>query len=202
MGSEYVGQESSDTKKFQKVVAVIQDNSNNELKLDTSTSAMTTIEYEHHEIHGGSHYFVAGFEVINDGGTAIFAMTTPDTKKWVHLRFDVSTTSRLEFSIGEDATINGGTAVTPNNNDRNSSNTSGVVLVKNPGISHGGTVIFSSTSGLEGVSKTPAIGSGISANQEIILKQNSIYVFTLTSRDDTNNVSYVSEWYEHTNNTP
>ena len=34
--------------------------------IDASTYVLNTIEYEHHEIHAGSHYYVADFETINE----------------------------------------------------------------------------------------------------------------------------------------
>ena len=32
-----------------------------EVRIDASTHSLQTVEYEHHEIHSGSHYFVIGY---------------------------------------------------------------------------------------------------------------------------------------------
>jgi len=167
---------------------------------DTSTYAVKVIDYEHYEIHAGSHFFVTGFETVNDAAQIDFVLTTPNSTKWLHLLFQVNGTSRTEYYAYEGATISGGTSVSPINNNRNSLNASVATIVKNPTVSATGTLLSSASMGLEGVNKNAAgIESTLIREDELVLKQNTTYLFRIISRDDGNIISYRSNWYEHTN---
>jgi len=167
---------------------------------DEITRAIKSIDYEHHEIHDGSHYFVSGFETVANDGDIIFSITTPNTAKWIHLIFEIEGTSQTEFSIYETASVSSGTPITPNNNNRNSANTSDVTMLYNPTVDTAGTVIFAQSKGKAGTNPLKADTEGlVNRSREIILKQNTTYVFEIISRDDGNIISYAGEWYEHTN---
>ena len=167
---------------------------------DGITYAKMFIDYEHHEIHSGSHFFVSGFTTLADDASLNFGFETPAGDKKVHVTFEVSGTSQTEFYVYEDATYTGGTAVTPINNYRDSTNTSIATVVSAPTISDDGTQIFSFSKGNAGTTRQMADTEGFARRErEIILKAGSKYVFRLTSRDDDNVVSYLGEWYEHTN---
>jgi hypothetical protein len=166
---------------------------------DEKTRALNIVDYEHHEIHGGSHYFISGFEIEAEDGTIIFGVTTPNSLKYAHMLFQVSGTSQTEIYIYEGSTITGGASSTPINNNRNSSNTSVLTLVKDPTVNANGTLIFSSSKGLKGTTPARADVEGLeSRNKEIILKANTIYTFQIVSKDDDNIITYIGEWYEHT----
>lgn len=168
--------------------------------IDKDTRALNTVEYEHHEIHAGSHYYVCNFETINNDTSIVFSITTPDSAKWLHMTFEIEGTSQTEIEVREDAAVSGGDAASPINNNRNSSNSTVATIVKNPTISNQGTQIYIQSSGKAGT--TPARADTLGFNKrerEIILKQNSTTLFKIVSRDDGNIVSYCGEWYEHTN---
>jgi len=169
--------------------------------LDNLANAIETITYEHHEIHGGSHYFVSGFTTLDDGDSIVFSIAAPSGDKWTHLIFEASGTSQTEFYAYEDATTTGGATLTPFNNNRNSSNTSINTLRLNPTTTtDGGGLILSSSKGKAATTPQRADSEGfVVREREIILKENTEYRFTIISRDDGNIVTYVSEWYEHTN---
>jgi hypothetical protein len=171
-----------------------------EFKQDLTTGAFATIAYEHHEIHSGSHFFISGFEELDNAVSINFGITTPNTTKWLHMTFEVSGTSQTEFYVYEGSTISGGTAVTPVNNNFNSDTISGATVVKNPTVSANGTLKFSTSRGLAGATPSKADTAGFfTRSRELVLKQNTTYVFRITSRQDDNIVSYIGEWYEHTN---
>lgn len=166
---------------------------------DASTEAVEVIDYSHHEIHSGSHYLISGFETEDTAGTIIFGVTTPDTAKWSHMLFRMISTSQAEFQVHEGATIAGGSSATPINNNRNSSNTSVLTVVKDPTISVAGDLIYSQSYGAAGTGFFGTDQGGFAKrDNEIILKQDTTYTFTITSRDDDNIISYLGEWYEHT----
>jgi len=120
-------------------------NSNNELKvfsritdgivagqarLDASTEVLETIDYAHHEIHSGSHYFIKNWIEIT-AATYEFLIITPNTTKWGHFTFSHMADEQYSAEIFEGTTVsNNGTAITAVNNNRNSSNTAGIFFIQ------------------------------------------------------------------------
>jgi hypothetical protein len=165
------------------------------VKLDASTQDIQAIEHEHAEIHGGDHYNYCDYSLgVALNATIEFVLTTPNTTKWLHLVFDVfsSTGARIELYEGTSG-VSGGTTITPRNNNRNSSNTSGVTLVKDPAsITSDGT---RAAGFLAGANRS---GGFVQREKEYVLKQNEIYLLRITSLAASNNISWCAEWYEHT----
>jgi len=162
---------------------------------DRSTYAVIGIASEHHEIHEGDHYYVAGYETEALNGTIEFVVTTPDTTKWAHLLFTIQGSDKIQVDVYEGTTgVTGGAATTPINNNRNSSNTSGLTLVKDPAsITDDGTVIAGYS---VGALKTTG---EVKRTHELVLKQNTAYLFRATSLANSNIISYEGTWYEHQN---
>ena len=106
---------------------------------DASTEAINIIDYNHHEIHSGSHYFVRGYTDMSDGDSIAFSLTTPNTTKWTHIIFNISHSGLLTVKMFETATVSSGDTITPYNNDRNSANTSVNVVISNPTVAVEGT---------------------------------------------------------------
>jgi len=171
--------------------------------MDRITGATTTIDYEHHEIHGGSHFTLCGFDTIDEDETIDFVIQTPDTTKWAHMTFQASGTTQLEFNVYRTPTVTGGTgtAQTPLNNNENSSTASTLTILRDPTITNAGTELpLGSSSGLQAATPSRANSEGlIGRNRELILRQNTTYLFRFTSRGDGNIVSFCGSWYEHTN---
>jgi hypothetical protein len=164
---------------------------------DILSGAVATIEYEHHQIHEGDHYYISGFETEATGANVTFGILSPDSPIQCHVTIDVFGTSQTELYLYEGSVYVGGTGVTPVNNNRNSTTTSTLVVVKDPIMTSYGTLIYKQTSGLAGT--TPAksdLNSLHDRNREIILKRNTAYTVVIVSRDDDNIISYIWEWYE------
>lgn len=168
------------------------------LTTDASSRAITTINYEHHEIHAGSHYFISSFGTFNEDAEAVFGITTADTTEEIHITTHVRGTSQTELLIYEDSTFTGGTPLTPINNNRNSSNTSNMTVVLAPTVTDVGDLLGSSSTGKAGVNPLQAEGGNTERFREIILKRNTLYILKAISRDDGNIISYSADWYEHT----
>jgi len=162
---------------------------------DPATHALETIDYNHHEIHDGSHYFVCGYQSFANAEVVDFTVVTPNTTKWLHMLFEIMGEGAVSIEIWEDAVVNvAGTPTVPNNNNRNSANTSDAVVRVGDTFTSEGTMIFSNISG---ANKQSGI---IGRANEIMLKQNSAYIFRITNETALANViSYCGEWYEHTN---
>lgn len=162
---------------------------------DKPTNAIKTIDYEHHTIHEDKHFFIVGYQFsVGQGDTIDFVVTTPDTLEWAHMIFRYVASAGATLQVYEDSSgVVGGSATTPINNNRNSNNTSSLSVVKDPTSVTAGTLIYSCT-----VGATSSQGF-IGRSEEIILKQNTVYLFRLTSEYGTNVISFNGQWYEHTN---
>ena len=168
-------------------------------KIDASTHTLQTISYPHHEIHGGSHYYLQGFLELDDTDTFYMKMVTPNTTKWSHFVFSIKSTGICTTYLDEVATggMTGGSAVTPINNNRNSSNTSGMVFTSGVTACTGYTTRLEADKwGADGFKET--IGGGGGREDELILKQNTTYCRTFISGTDTNIIQFKASWYEHT----
>jgi len=178
------------------------DYDSNNSGVDAATEVLNGIDYAHHEIHSGSHYYAYKEATLASTEKLTISVQTPNTTKWGHLLWKLSTSDTAVFDVLEAVTsISGGTAFTVLNNDRNSSNTSGMTVktASDEGADTaiaptGGTEIYAE--GLKGGNKVGAASRG---DSEIILKQNSLYLFRITSAANSNVCSAVLEWYEHTN---
>ena len=161
------------------------------LKVDPLVGGLVGIDVAHYEIHEGDHYFIKDFTTLNNGQTLSFALTVPAEGPIPHITFDVGSTNILTASIYEGAVIQDGTGsgVTPNNNNRNSGNSSGVVVTSNPTYSSPGTLI----SRQQWASRTPGL---ITREDELILKLGATTRFDLASGANGNVVNYDGRWYE------
>ena len=110
----------------------ITDASGNITTID-DTGTLVSIEFEHHEIHEGDHYFISNFESVDEDGNIDFVVISPDTTDEIHMTWRVDGTSQTEFRIYESSTVSDdGTLTTPINNNRRSANTSVTTVRKNP----------------------------------------------------------------------
>lgn len=165
--------------------------------VDDSTESLQVVEYEHHEIHAGS-YYRAGFQKdIPNGGTAIWAITTPDTTKEIHFRpaVDVELEALIMF-YKNPTSVTGGTSITPRNANRNFPDASVAVVVSDPTINTSGAVVLENL--VEGSGKSS--GGDSSSAFEWVLKRNTTYVMVVTNRATgaSNECNIRNNWYEHT----
>ena len=164
------------------------------LQQDSATDALTQISYEHHEIHSGSSYSISIHQVLGDGDTLKLAIVCPDTKAWAHMLFGMSSSGILQKKVIEGGAFTGGDTLTIFNQDRNSSNTSGLLMVRNPKITREGACIDSALWG------DRKLGGGESrGGHEKILAQDSTYFLYGISGAATNRTTFEPHWYEHTN---
>jgi hypothetical protein len=169
-------------------------------RINPQTHALETIEYEHHEIHAGSHFFYTDKVELNSAATQDYMLTTPNTTKWIHMIFALTGSAITQVDLYEAGDRNGTTPQTIYNSNRNSLTAATLAIHK--GTSGGttdGTLIWSMKSGsASGNSRTPLIAE---RNHEIILKQNTKYILRITSGTNNNLTNCQLQWYEHTNKT-
>ncbi len=96
-------------------------------RLDAATEGIITIGYEHHEIHSGSHYYIEGTATLGNTDTLYAKLVTPNTDKWSHFVWNISSNGVLTTNFYEIPTggmANGNRAVIHSNN-RNTNSWSG-----------------------------------------------------------------------------
>ena len=172
-------------------------------KLDDATDAIMTVGYEHHEIHSGSHYFVVGYQDLSINNVLQFTWQMPNTTKWTHWSWSISTESETLWQVYEGATINNAlaNAITPLNSNRNSANTSGTTMryEVHSNLAGADTDVTISAGDLmeSGISGAGRDAGNAKRNNEIVLKQNELYVLRATATA-AGFVNFNMQWYEHT----
>ena len=174
------------------------------VRMDLTTHVLTGITYEHHEIHAGSHYFVTGYQDLAINNVLDFTWLMPNTTKWIHWSWKISTESETNWFVYEDAVATNplANAVTPFNNNRNSANTSGTTMryelhgnlaAANADTNVGGATLLES--GISGAGKD---AGDEKRNRELIMKQNTLYCLRAIA-SAAGYINFNMEWYEHTN---
>ena len=186
-----------------------------EVRIDASTNALETIEYEHHEIHAGSS-FTCHFnnDTTNIGEMTAIAFNTPDTDKWVHLIIEAESTGSAYVALYENPSIDDdeGTQLTIYNRNRNSATTATVTSIETVPVANTATSYneaqaaganITTTTELArtyiGSGERKSVGGGNRGVQEWVLDQNQQYIaiiVALTNDDATSNLTL--DWYEHT----
>ena len=205
----------------------INDNDHRIARLDASTHSMQVVDYAHHEIHSGSSYTCHYSQDVSDTDyrTAI-TFKTANTTKWGHLIAAVHGTDAAIAYIYEAVLIEAGTAGEPAacviyNRNRNSSNTSGFISQHATPVTGGASAWteakladgnvgddadWAVTTELEiermplggGTSPAKAIGGAGRGEQELILKQNTVYMVMIQSLNANDNTHSIHlDWYEH-----
>lgn len=171
-------------------------------RVDAATHTLQIIEYEHHEIHSGSHFFYYDYD--NDVDTAApkyYRITTPNTTKWAHMQFILSSEGSGTWQLFENPTINAaGTTATVFNNDRNSLTAATLVVAFDATTTSDGTQIKVWRTG-SGTTAPSRVGTESRSSVEVILKQSEDYVLKFTPDADNCKTKVEMLWYEHTNKT-
>lgn len=185
------------------IYARISDSLVKPVALDAATHALEIIDYNHHEIHAGSHYFIQDVEDLPINNVFDMQWTTPDTTKWSHFTFTLATEGETSWYIYEGATIStAGTAITPRNNNRNVADNSTQVIagILNTSLANANadTAVGAATELAHGILGAGKTGGAEDRSLEIILKQNTIYCMRAIATA-AGFVNFRVEWYEHTN---
>ena len=181
------------------------DTSYQPVRLDKATNTLQTIEYEHHEIHAGSHYFVHGtLDIPALGDVLDFTWLMPDNTKWIHWTWSIETSKGVTWYVYEDAIATNPLAntVTPLNSDRNSGNSSGTTMKyeiqADLAAANADTNVTGATlleSGVIGDNRTAGDNK---RENELVLKQGKLYVMRAVATA-ASTINFKMNWYEHTN---
>jgi hypothetical protein len=175
----------------------------NEIGIDDSTASIQTIEYEHHEIHSGSHYFVTGYADLAINHVLDFTWLMPDTTKWIHWSWNIATEAETLWQVYEGATATNPLAntITPYNSNRNSGNTSGTTMKyedqANLAAANTDTDVSGATLLMSGISGAGRDGGESGRNHEIVMDQGVLYCLRATA-NAAGYINFSMQWYEHT----
>ena len=171
-------------------------------RLDVASDVLMTIDLAHSKLHEGDHYEYTEFFSLGDGNEKELIIITPNTTKWAHMLFNVIGALHTTVEIFEDTTwASTGTDFSAKimNNNRNSSNESGLEIRGKGATGTDADLIFSSQFGNDsGVGANRLVSGGTArGDAERILKQNSKYLLTITSLSAVNELAIVLSWYEN-----
>lgn len=171
-------------------------------RIDAYTHTLQVIDYEHHEVHAGSHFIYYDYDSdVDTASPKYYRLTTPNTTKWIHIIFVLYSEGSGTWQLFENPTVNAaGTTATAVNNDRNSLTAATLVIAYDPTSTADGTQIKVWRTG-SGTTAPSRAGSESRSSIELILKQNEDYFLKFTP--DANNAKTKVEflWYEHINKT-
>jgi hypothetical protein len=162
--------------------------------------AKRTIDIVNSEIRKGNHFYIEGYTTLADAGVLRVKLVTPDSNKFAHFQWAISSSGICETTFHEGASggMAGGSGVTPLNNDRNSATTSDLTITSDIAVATTpGTLISNAKWGSAGFKQQ--IGGGTSRDDELILKKNTTYVRTFTSGAADNIIQFKASWYEYEN---
>jgi hypothetical protein len=170
--------------------------------VDQNTLASVDIDYNHHEIHEGDHFYYSNYITLANVAVGNYVLEVGE--KAVHFVFAVSSDIAgftVETYEGITASADG-TVIEIFNNNRTLAEDmpSSSVLRYNP-------VTIGSITGLKklrnakvGVGGTPSsrVAGSLQRSDEVILKKNTKYLLRITNLSTSNNdINIGMSWYEH-----
>ena len=165
------------------------------IEVESGESPLVSINYEHHEMHEGHHYFIKTW-IFDDNGAGninYFSFTTPATETRIHAKTILFADTDIVFNIYENCTITDGVAVMGWNNDRDSANTAELIALAAPTVVDVGNLMFSGRTG----GGRDAVGVSLSGNYEIIAATNETYCFEIVKQTTADTVIDIDFfWYE------
>ena len=187
-----------------------------DIRIDASTSVLTSMSYEHHEIHGGSSFSCSYTQTVSDtNDRSIIVFKTATGTKYVHVVVAASATAAAVAKITEAPTVTDNTGATLAVYNRNRTGTPAATTVidisQNPDTAGAATYFTEATMGnvtagtmLDsiplGAGQGPkTIGGTARAVQEWVLAPNTLYAFEVISSTNDDNIHWVElNFYEHT----
>lgn len=171
-----------------------------ELENEELTHYKATISSDHAYIHKGMAFTYAGNTgSLAAGATYTVSFTTP-TNKTIHLRPTAfySTANAMELRIAEKSTVTGGSAGTPINRSRIVKSNPFVTIAYGVTLSAEGTILDYFYAGSQGAGANRNGGSGVPADEEIVLAKNTIYSVRIENIGATTASTgyYKLFWYE------
>jgi hypothetical protein len=168
----------------------------NRKQIDDLSLGLITLDFPHHELHEGHHFFYTDSVALDSGNSQDYLLTTPNTNKICHLVMQHDGTAVTQFDFYEGADKTGVAQQTLFNNNRNSPNTPGLTIHKGTaGGSTDGTLLRTYKSG-DATGQSSKIPSESRNDAEIDMKSNTKYIMRISSSTNGNLTNAEFYWYE------
>lgn len=177
------------------------------LRADLSTHTLQTIDYAHHEIHAGSHFYFTDANTVADASSDMvdYLIVVPDDTAWPHMLIQADGSAVTAFYLyeGADKASSDYTQATLFNSNRNSTDEATTTIFYKTGsgdaTSDFGTLIYEYKGGA--TSAQSKSSSQTRSESELVMKQNTKYLFRIDSDTAANLCNVKFSWYEHTDRT-
>jgi len=162
-----------------------------------SERSMPVLDIAHQRLHEGRAFiafkFYSSADTLGNGNTASIAIACAQGCE-MHMLVQAECGGSAEFYWYEGSTVSSGTAFTPINRKRSSTNTSDAAVLINPTVSNAGTLLLArSIPGGAGV----FAGGGSDYAFEYVLKDLTTYLFQLKNTSGSARAAHLLlEWYE------
>jgi len=167
------------------------------LKFDALTGVPMFMDYAHHEVHAGTHYFYDDTHLLTKNTGIVHLIKTPDTNRSAHFLMAVGATGgQTLVEVFEGPTVsNVGTPEPVFNRNRNFPDNNTTLLYETPTYSASGVRIGRATYGTR---DKKSAGGGDRGESEIVLKRNTLYLITILELNVAATVINITfDWYEH-----
>jgi hypothetical protein len=171
-----------------------------DVRIDSSTNSLQTVDYAHHEIHSGTHYLFRSYYTIAKNGSKDFLVVTPAGTTWAHvvIGFDFSTSTTIVEWFEGVTTSADGTLVLERNRNRNVADNNTTLVYEDPTVTDGAVAANIIQNGIFGAGKG-SFGGGARDNEEIVLLPSTKYLIRFTEQNiSATNLNFFIDWYEHT----
>lgn len=154
------------------------------------------VDAGHHEIHDQQSYNCSDSQNVNST-TQFWMITVPNSSTRYHMLLGLDCNGELAFVLTEGADRTGTTALTSHNRDRDSSNTTSLVIHRDysGGTTDGAETLETWRRGSTGFGAIPSATSGSRSTHEWLLKTNTKYIISATTFANVY-VNLELNWYE------
>lgn len=175
------------------------DNVTRELAVDFVTNALESISTDHANIHEGNLFTSFTKFNLGAGATRKITFQTPTTK-YIHFRPALVSTSadKVTVDLYETSSGNsGGSPLTATNRNRISTKTATSTVKDAETVTTNGTAIDQYYVGGGTGNGQSSAGSTLSAEDELILKRNTLYTIVITNGSSSaQDIQIKLKWYE------
>jgi len=164
--------------------------------LDEQSMAPIFLDFVHHMIHGCEYYSMGDIVLdIDAAGIQNWLVTVPNTTKRYHSVIQITASNSGQAWFQEQPIITAsGTPLAVLNNDRNSLNTSSLLVFRNPTVLSTGSGLVCDVIGSN--SNQARTGGALRITSEHILKQGAGYLARFIATSANTNVAFRLEFYE------
>lgn len=165
---------------------------------DRATNSMPIIFLEQNKISDGEHYYIRDWSVVaSSGGSIVFVMKPVNGSYWTHLVYSVQSDNLTDMTAFEGIVFTNGSAITPINNNRNSTNVYTGSVLFNPTITSSGIVIGRASFGIPGVNPNmQGIQGEHGRENELILKSGTAYAWSFKVGGNNTKIGWIANFYE------